>query len=188
MTSWHKTITLWVKAPSTDDTWLGRLSRLELRSGDVNVHGSLCNVSTLHHENRSHWVIIIIIIGTCQLSGSSHGATEPLKLQEQRTNLKPRWETYVMTVLMVGGLDGPSTEACNTGPRLLLGLKNRRRVIKWLSWKLKHTHTLFWGSLRDDVWLVNWEFCRGFRPPALQKQPIKTVRSWNDTWNTFNLF
>lgn len=136
MTSWHKTITLWVKAPSADGTWLGRLSRLELRSGDVNVHGSLCNVSTLHHENRSHWVIIIII-GTCQLSGSSHGATEPLKLQEQRTNLKPRWETYVM----VGGLDGPSTEACNTGPRLLLGLKNRRRVIKWLSWKLKHTHT-----------------------------------------------
>lgn len=30
------------------------------------------------------------------------------------TNLKPRGETHVMTVLMAAGLDGPSTDACNT--------------------------------------------------------------------------
>lgn len=90
-----------------------------------------------------------------------------------RTNWRPRGQTHVTMVLMVGGLGGHSTGAWNRSQTLSLGWKSKR--VKRFSEKFRDTRTLFWGSLWDDIWLVKWELSRGLRLPALQKCSIKLL-------------
>lgn len=51
---------------------------------------------------------------------------------------------------------------------------------------ISQTHTLVWGSPWTDIWLVKWELCNGFRPPALGGNQCNLC-GWHDIQNSFNL-
>ncbi len=101
---------------------------------------------------------------------------------------KQQQGTYEMTVLYAGGFVKQSTEACDRGQRLLNDLKSFKEIT-WILCKLKNTHTSFWAtvSLWDNIWLVKWEVCRGWTPPALKKKFQKILSyTKHRTHNLFN--